>query len=153
MRKFYVVGNKASKSLSPTIFNYWFKKYKIKANYGFLQLNKKNFDNKIQQVFLDKKLGGLNITIPFKQDVIKYVDVLDNHSKKINAVNCIVINSKIKGVNTDWLGYYKSIPIKKNLKDKKILIIGYGCAALAIHYVLHNKGIKKITVINRTKKN
>ena len=102
--------------MSPTIFNYWFKKYKIKANYGFLQLNKKNFDNKIQQVFLDKKLGGLNITIPFKQDVIKYVDVLDNHSKKINAVNCIVINSKIKGVNTDWLGYYKSIPIKKKLK-------------------------------------
>ena len=41
---------------------------------------------------------------------------------------------------------------KKNLKDKKILIIGYGGAALAIHYVLHNKGIKKITVINRTKK-
>ena len=44
MKNFYVVGNNTSKSLSPTIFNYWFKKYKIKARYNYLQLNNKNFD-------------------------------------------------------------------------------------------------------------
>ena len=42
MKKLYVVGNKASKSLSPTIFNYWFKKYNIKASYGYLELTEKN---------------------------------------------------------------------------------------------------------------
>ena len=50
MKKLYVVGNKASKSLSPTIFNYWFKKYNIKARYGYLELTEKNFHNKIKYV-------------------------------------------------------------------------------------------------------
>ena len=48
MKKLYVVGNKVSKSLSPTIFNYWFKKYNIKASYGYLELTEKNFHKKIK---------------------------------------------------------------------------------------------------------
>ena len=61
MKKLYVVGNKASKSLSPTIFNYWFKKYNIKANYGYLELTEKNFHNKILKIeLLDCKLELFN---------------------------------------------------------------------------------------------
>ena len=50
MKKLYVVGNRASKSLSPTIFNYWFKKYNIKKSYCYIELTEKNFDNKIKDV-------------------------------------------------------------------------------------------------------
>ena len=96
MKKFYVVGNKSSKSLSPTIFNYWFKKYNINAKYGFIELNIKNFDKKIKEILDNKDIGGLNITIPFKQTIIKHIDNLDQHAKKINAVNCVTVNEKKK---------------------------------------------------------
>ena len=152
MKKFYVVGNKASNSLSPIIFNYWFKKYKIRAKYSFVELNNKNFEKKIKRTLKSKDVKGLNITIPFKQKIIKHLDSLDKHSKKINAVNCVSINSKTKGLNTDWVGYYKTIPYKKILKKKKVVLIGYGGAALAIHYVLKLKGFQNLTIFNRSKK-
>ena len=152
MKKFYVIGSKASTSLSPTIFNYWFKKYKINAKYGFIETNKENFDIKIKKLLKEKNLSGLNITIPFKKTIMKHINVLDTHSKKINAVNCLVIKSKIKGYNTDWQGYYRTIPRANTLKNKNTLLIGYGGAAVAIHYVLKKKGFKNIRIINRTKK-
>ncbi len=152
MKEYYVIGNKASKSLSPTIFNYWFKKYKINAVYGYLEFNNNNFDKNIKTYLTKKNIGGMNITIPFKQKIMKHLDVLDSHSKKINAVNCVVFKSKTMGFNTDWEGYYKSLPKNNNLKKKKVLIIGYGGAALAIHYILLKKGFKHITIINRSKK-
>ena len=152
MKNFFVIGDQTSKSLSPLIFNYWFKKYKINAKYGFLELNIKNFDKKIKEILRKKDVGGLNITIPFKQSIIKHLDGLDQHSKKINAVNCVAINKKVNGVNTDWEGYYKTLPALSNIKEKNILVIGYGGAALAIHYVLKLKGFQKITILNRTRK-
>ena len=152
MKKFYVIGNKVSKSMSPTIFNYWFKKYNIKAKYDFLELNKKNFDQKIKSILKEKNLGGLNITIPFKKSIIKHLDRLEKHSKKINAVNCVSIKSKITGFNTDWIGYYETLTKEAKLKKNNIIVIGYGGAALSIHYLLNIKGYKNIFIFNRTKK-
>ena len=152
MKKFYVVGNEVSKSLSPTIFNYWFKKYKIKASYGYLELNENNFDLKIRKKLSDKKVIGMNITIPFKKKIIKHVNKLDKHANKIGAVNCLKNGKNISGTNTDWDGYYRTLPTKKEMFNKKILLIGYGGAALAIHYVLSMKGFKHITILNRSKK-
>ncbi len=153
MKKIYVIGNRASKSLSPTIFNFWFKKYNIKAKYSFLELNTKNFDKKTHEVLKDNNVIGLNITIPFKNKILKHTDVLDKHAEEINAVNCVLKkNRKIIGTNTDWKGYYKTLPKSKNLKGKKVIIIGYGGAALAIHYVLKTKGFKNINIYNRTRK-
>ena len=120
MKKFYVVGTKTSKSLSPLIFNYWFKKHKIKSKYGYIELNLGNFNKKIKSTVFDKSVGGLNITIPFKQKIIKHIDVLDKHSKKINAVNCVLVKKNIRGSNTDWSGYYKTLPKDKKLKHEHI---------------------------------
>ncbi len=152
MKSFYVIGNKSSKSLSPLIFNYWFKKYKIKARYGHIQLSTKNFDKKINQILKEKNTYGLNITIPFKEKIINYIDSLDKHSKEITAVNCLTLGKKSRGENTDWIGYYKTLPRKKNINKMNILIIGYGGAAMAIHYVFVLRGFKNITIINRSKK-
>ena len=152
MKKFYVVGNRVSKSLSPTIFNYWFRKHKIKASYEYLELNEKNFDLKIREKLADKKVVGMNITIPFKKKIIKHVKTMDKHANKIGAVNCLKNGKIIKGTNTDWDGYYRTLPIRKEILNKKILLIGYGGAALAIHYVLNMMGFKHITILNRSKK-
>jgi len=152
MKKLYVVGNRVSKSLSPIIFNYWLKKYNIKATYGYLELTEKNFHKKIKQVLKKKDTLGLNVTIPFKNKIIKHLDKLDSHAKKIGAVNCVTNKKTINGTNTDWTGYYGSLPNIKKSKNKKVIILGYGGASHAIHYVLKKKGFKDILIFNRSKK-
>ncbi len=152
MKRLYVVGNKASKSLSPTIFNYWFKKYNINAKYGYLELTEKNFHKKIDEVLKKKDTLGLNITIPFKGKIIKHLNNIDKHAKKIGAVNCVTNKNIIDGTNTDWAGYYKTLPKIKKTQNKKVVILGYGGASHAIHYVLKKRGFKNILIFNRSKK-
>ena len=152
MKYFFVIGNKASQSLSPLIFNHWFKKYKIQAKYSFLEVTKPNFDKTVVKLINNKKTSGLNITIPYKKDILKHLDNQSAHAKKIGAVNCVTIGRKTKGINTDWVGYLNSIKAQKISKNKNILILGYGGAAQAIFYGLYLKGFKNITVFNRSKK-
>ena len=152
MKNFFVIGDKASKSLSPLIFNYWFKKYNIKAKYSFLEVTKKNFDSEIVKKLSDKNTQGLNVTIPFKKDIIKYLNIKNVHAKKIGAVNCVTVGNKIKGTNTDWVGYLNSIKKEKINKNKNILILGFGGASQAIYYGFLIKGYKNVSVFNRTKK-
>lgn len=152
MKHFYVVGNRASKSLSPLIFNHWFKKYNIKAKYSFLEVSEKGFDKMLTKHIKGEKTNGLNITIPFKKNILKHLDIEDAHSKNIGAVNCVTIGKKIKGTNTDWKGYLNSIQKEKIVKNKKIVILGYAGASQAIYYGLKSSGFKNIIVFNRSKK-
>ena len=73
--------------------------------------------------------------------------------QNINAVNCVTVNKKIRGINTDWSGYLNSIKNIKIKKNKKILILGYGGASQAIYYGFLLKGYKNVEVFNRSKKN
>ena len=152
VKNFYVIGDQASKSLSPLIFTHWFKKYNIRAKYSCLEVDRKNFDSKIIEILTDKKTYGLNITIPFKRDVIKFLDIKNIHAQKIGAVNCVTVGNKIKGTNTDWLGYLNSIKQEKINKNKNVLILGFGGASQAIYYGLLLKGYKNVSVFNRSKK-
>ena len=152
MKQFFVIGNKASKSLSPLIFNHWFKKYKINAKYYFVETTKNNFDKTVIKKIKDKRTCGFNVTIPFKTNILKHLDALSHDSKKIGAVNCVVVGKRIKGTNTDGIGYLKCVEKQKITKNKQILILGYGGASQAIFYSLITKGYKNITVFNRSKK-
>ncbi len=152
MKYFYVIGNKTSKSLSPLIFNHWFKKYNIEAKYKFIEVSESKFDKVLIDTIKNKKTHGLNITIPYKKKIIKHLDKKTSHAKKIGAVNCVSVGKKIKGTNTDWVGYLQSIkPLKIN-KNNKILIFGFGGASQAIYYGLYFKGYKNVEVFNRTRK-
>ena len=152
MKNFFVIGDQASKSLSPLIFNHWFKKYNIQAKYSFLEVTKKNFNSEIVKKLNDKNTQGLNVTIPFKKDIIKYLDNRNVHAQKIGAVNCVTVGKKIKGTNTDWVGYLNSIKQEKINKNKNILILGFGGASQAIYYGFFLKGYKNVSVFTRSKK-
>lgn len=152
MKHFFVIGSKASESLSPLIFNHWFKKYKINARYYFIEVSKANFEKTILKKKQDKKTGGFNVTIPFKKNILKHLDSKNIHAEYIGAVNCVTVGRKTKGTNTDWVGYLNSIKEEKITKNKNILILGYGGAAQAIYYGLNTKGFKNIEVFNRSKK-
>ena len=152
MKHFFVIGDSSSQSLSPTIFNHWFKVYNINAKYYFIEIRKKNFEKTLIDKMNNKKTFGINITMPFKKDVFKYIDLKSSHAKNIGAINCIKIQKKNKGINTDWIGYLNSIKGLKINKSKKIIILGYGGACKAILYGLFHKGFKNIKVFNRSKK-
>ena len=152
MKNFFVIGDQTSKSLSPLIFNHWFKRHNIQAKYSFLEITKKNFDNEIVKKLNDKNTVGFNVTIPFKKDIIKYLDEINVHAQKIRAVNCVTVGNKIKGTNTDWIGYLNSIKQEKVNKNKNILILGFGGASQAIYYGFFFKGYRKVHVFNRSKK-
>jgi Shikimate 5-dehydrogenase len=135
-----------------SFFKHWFKKYKINANYKFVEVSPAKFDTALKKELRNKNLGGFNITIPYKSKVIKYLDVQNKHAKIIGAVNCVLIGKKIKGVNTDWIGYLNSIKDIRLKKNKKIIILGFGGASQAIVYGLNFRGYKNLNIFNRSKK-
>ena len=156
MKKAYVIGKNASKSLSPIIFNYWFKKHNIEGEYGFKEIDEKSFNSAIPNILKEKNLCGLNITIPFKEKIMAHLNSIDKNAQMIGAVNCISKTDKgFEGINTDWLGFEESIKWQEMHHTNKItkkeiaIVIGYGGAAKAILYSLQKIGFKKIRVFNR----
>lgn len=152
IKKLYVVGSNTKKSLSPVIFNYWFKKNNISAKYKFKEYNKKNFKTEIKKILDQKTTIGFNVTIPFKETMKKMLHKVDLHAVKIGAVNFVVKeNNKWIGKNTDWLGFEKSINLnKRKIKKNIVIVIGYGGASKAVIYSLKKMKFKKIIIANRT---
>ena len=105
--------------------------------------------NKAIKVF---NIIGINVTIPYKKKIIKYLDELDVKAKKLEAVNTILnINGKLKGYNTDVYGFEKGLKSFKTWNKKKpVIVIGAGGAAESIVYSLIEKSCKNIYVMNRT---
>ena len=151
-KKFAIIGNPIEHSLSPTLHNYWYEKYNIDANYSMLNINEKEIGNVIEKI-RTKELSGINITLPYKQKVIPYIDQLVNDAKYTNSVNTIFLdnNDILIGENTDVFGlqaaYLKEITHAQN---KKALVIGAGGVAPSVILSLQKSKINNISIINRT---
>ena len=151
-KKAYVIGNNVSKSLSPHIFNYWFKQNNIDAEYLFKEVQNNCFDEEIKKIINDENVCGFNITIPFKESIFKYTNFVDKHAKQIGAINQVTKNGeKLMGKNTDWIGFTKSLVNIPNKTNKTAVVLGYGGASKAIIYALQNEGYKLIYIFNRSK--
>jgi len=152
MKKFLVIGNPIDHSLSPKLHSYWIKKNNIDATYEKLKLEESDLKNLIFQV-KEKKIHGINVTVPFKKSVIPFLDELTLEAKKTQSVNTIYLkNNKILGHNTDIGGFETSIYESNiDLKNKKVLILGAGGVVPSIIYALLKMNVSKITLSNRTK--
>ena len=157
IKKAYVIGGNTSLSLSPLIFNYWFKKHNIKGEYNFIEINENNFEKEIKKILDKAGLCGLNITVPFKEKIIPFLSKTDNDSRLIGAVNCVTKKkNQTIGSNTDWIGFKnsileleKSVNIAK-LKKNKAVVVGYGGSAKATIYALDKMGFSKVFLWNRS---
>ena len=150
-KKALVIGSHVSKSLSPDIFNFWFNEHKIDAKYTYQEIKPNNFSKQINNILKDSDICGFNVTIPYKELIKNKLNILDEHSSKIGAVNCVSrIDNKWVGKNTDWYGFFNSIEHKLNAKKDTAFVIGYGGASKAIIYTLQKMGFKKIKIFNRT---
>jgi len=158
MKKAYVVGTNVSTSLSPTIFEYWFKKYKIwSASYEYVEILEDRFDYYIESFLKQEDLIGLNITIPYKEKIITYAKPEERStSHTIGAVNYIYkLGTKWIGRNSDCDGFWGAVePFNKKIKRDTAIVIGFGGVAKAIIFALlaHPLPIynfKKIKIFNR----
>jgi len=152
MKKYLVIGNPIKHSLSPKLHNYWFRKNKVDAIYEKKEVNEIDLKNIILDI-KNEKIHGINVTKPFKNSVIPFLDELSLEARETQSVNTIYKEkNKVFGHNTDSSGF--ELAIRKTnyeIKQKKIFILGAGGVVPSIIFALKKMGVGKIILSNRTK--
>ncbi len=152
-KQYGIIGKPIEHSLSPVLHNYWFKKYKIDANYSLINVDDDGLSNLIEKI-KNKKYNGINVTLPYKQKIVSYIDVLVNDAEITSSVNTIYLDEEetLIGDNTDVFGlqaaYLKEVD---STHIKKALVIGAGGVSPSVILSLQKSGVKDISIINRTK--
>ena len=150
MSKLYgLIGYPLTHSFSKKYFTEKFEKESISdSDYNLFPIQ--TIDQFPQLIKDNPRLCGLNVTIPYKESIIPFLNELDETAKAVGAVNCIKIESeKLKGYNTDVFGFRQSIkPFLEN-HHERALILGTGGASKAVHYVLKEIGIDCYFVTRR----
>mgnify|MGYP001191819093 CR=1 FL=1 len=141
-----LIGKPLGHSLSSKYFNAKFEAQKTDAHYDLFPLE--NINELPQLIEAHPNLAGLNVTIPYKQEVISYLDEIDFAAKMIGAVNTISVRRVagkviLKGFNTDAFGFEETLKttITQRPPGMKALVLGTGGAARAVRYILRKCGV------------
>lgn len=147
---FLLLGNPVSRSLSPLMHNTAARHYGIDIRYHAVTLEQPELP-RLPAHFNSESFRGANVTIPYKQVIMDFMDVMDDAAGEIGAVNTIVKNDyRLVGHNTDAYGF--SIPLEPysgQLEGGKALVFGTGGASRAVVYALQHLGINEIVLISR----
>lgn len=146
MRHFGIIGFPLIHSFSAKYFNEKFDHEQIDAEYSLYPIQEESLKSKVESL-LDT-LDGMNVTMPYKQTIIPFLDRLDDTAQSVGAVN--VIHNRV-GYNTDCLGFIDSIRPLLRESDKKALVLGTGGASKAVCYGLRKLGVTP-TLVSRTPK-
>ena len=154
MHKLGLIGFPLSHSFSKQHFDHKFKQENIKNfTYSLYEIRNLKY---LENIILKENIIGLNVTRPYKKDVIKYLDKLDDLSLQTQSVNTIFIDPNTKkktGFNTDAIGFEKLFLNCNYTKNIKGLILGSGGAAQTVSYVLKKMQIKHTIVSRNPRKN
>ena len=144
MRKFGLIGKSLSHSFSKSFFENYFSLNKIEASFDNYEFQ----NSEDLKAFLSRKdVLGCSVTIPYKEQIIPFLDDLTEEAKEVGAVNCIKLeNNRWVGYNTDVFGFKQSIKPFLTNKHEKALVIGTGGAAKAVAYVLKEIGIEVLNI-------
>lgn len=148
-----LIGNPLGHSFSANFFNEKFKREHIDNRYILAPLEDISEVTKLLDDHSD--LQGFNVTIPYKQQIIPYLDALSDEAKEIGAVNVVKVEHKdgkrfLKGFNSDAIGFRESIKPLIKPDMKRALILGTGGASHAVDYVLRSLGIDTIKVSRKS---
>ena len=150
MNRYGLIGHHLSHSYSPIIHQYLFKKNNIDATYSLIEVS----ENELEACINDLRNNiyqGFNVTIPYKEKIMPYCDILTDAAKNIGAVNTIYLrNGQVVGDNTDYLGFATELKIFDiDVNKKDVYVMGNGGASKAICYALKLLGANPIiTSIN-----
>lgn len=145
-----LIGKDIHHSISPKIHNEYYKQNHINFKYKLFNMNKNELIEFLK-VINEKEYGGFNVTIPYKEYIINYLDELTYPASLIRAVNTISIrNGILIGHNTDYFGFIYSLEHWKiKVEGKDVLILGSGGAAKAVYYALKDLKVKDIDIAGR----
>lgn len=150
--KLGIIGKNISYSFSKKYFEDKFQRLMLK-NYTYDVYDLQDLSG-IENLLETPDLLGLNVTIPFKEKILPYLDELSDEAQKTGAVNCILIKNGIKkGFNTDVYGFEKTLLLHRKPSHDSAIILGNGGAAKAVQYVLEQHQIPYITVSRTTELN
>lgn len=151
MKKYGLIGHPLTHSFSKKFFTEKFEKE---------QLNDCRYDlfdiSSIEEITIilknNPELKGLNVTIPYKEKVMEFLDEIDEEAKKIGAVNTIKIkNNKLTGYNTDYFGFKQSLKPFLEISQERALILGTGGASKAVYHALTSLNINCLFVSRNPK--
>lgn len=149
-----LIGKPLGHSFSATYFNDKFHREGIKEQYNLFPLESiKEFPELMKS---EPSLKGLNVTIPYKQEILPFLDYISDEAKQIGAVNVVKIirdgyNIRTKGFNSDVIGFEESLKPEINPDIKNALVLGTGGASKAVVFVLNKLGIRP-TLVSRNPK-
>lgn len=151
MSSFYgLIGKKLGHSFSPAIHKSILQKLNVKGEYNLFEIAPYNLDKSVEALRI---LGckGVNVTIPYKIEVMNYMDDISEEAKNIGAINTIEFKDDgLKGYNTDYYGF--GLTLKRNdidVLNKDIVILGTGGASKAVVRYILDRGAKNITYVSR----
>jgi shikimate dehydrogenase len=133
-----LIGNPVGHSLSDVLHK---KIFEIKKeDKSYILIEPSDFEKTVLN--LKSKCKGFNVTVPFKSQIIPYLDVIDGIAKDIGAVNTVIVkDDKLIGYNSDYYGFLRCLKEDKiNLKGAKALVLGYGGVARMIAYASCKNG-------------
>ena len=150
-----IIGKPIKHSLSPILHEFWMKEHKIESAYNIYEIDKNNIAPFLKGL-KEKNIFGLNVTIPYKSEVIKFLDHVEKNALDLGAVNTIKVgeNNKLYGYNTDVYGFMEHLNSSApSWKTKKgyITIIGAGGASRAVIWSFLKKNKMNIKLFNRSK--
>ena len=145
-----LIGEPVEHSFSPPMHNEAFKTLGLDYVYAPFNVSPDNLKSAIEGAN-SLNIQGLNVTIPHKINVIKYLNELDPIAELIGAVNTIDFKN-LKGYNTDGIGCIRAIEEVTKIKDKNIVVAGAGGAARAIVFYLAKYGAEEVNILNRNLK-
>ncbi|WP_112181422.1 MULTISPECIES: shikimate dehydrogenase [Paraliobacillus] len=153
--KLGLIGYPIKHSLSPWIHQQFLQQIDRDGTYLLYETERENFRETVEKLKEDK-LDGFNVTVPYKQSIMKYLDEVDTYAALIGAVNTVVFkNGKWVGYNTDGAGYLTAMQSQFPMLfsgDKRVLVLGAGGAARGIFYALCGASFETVDIANRTLK-
>lgn len=146
MRHFGIIGYPLVQSFSARYFNEKFEREHIDAEYSLYPIDKDEWGkgSKIKELLL--RMDGMNVTMPYKQDICPFLDQLDETAKNVGAVNVVYQKT---GYNTDCVGFMRSIQPLLLPTDHQALVLGTGGASKAVKYGLEQLGLT-VQLVSRT---
>ncbi|MBA5851017.1 shikimate dehydrogenase [Clostridium sp. cel8] len=154
MSNFYgLLGEKLGHSFSPIINSLVLKRIGLSGTYNLFEVKKDNLQQSLNALKI-LECKGLNVTIPYKIEIMKYLDDVSKEAKNIGAVNTIKFSQdRLKGYNTDYYGFGMTLE-KYNIevKNKHIVILGTGGASRAVERYVVDNGVGNITYVSRNPK-
>ena len=130
--------------------NYWFNKYKVDASYSIIDVKEDDLSTIVKKI-KNHEIDGLNVTLPYKQKIVSYLDILVNDAEITSSVNTVYLdeNKTLVGENTDVFGlqagYLKEVD---EISKRKALVIGAGGVSPSVILSLQKSGVKEISIIN-----